>query len=165
MIEIPVVFQLSILHRIVIAYDSDLPEKRHRAEADTLMTINLQDAFFKGALNALAPTGILRYFKAFKTYDVERDEVEAVRNIRHFGFIVYESIIEVWKMVWQGKSHDLKLGALMDPCDNFTRFSGVCGQRVLFLSFFSRELLGLVSHHPLLEGEKHFWEVISTIRR
>ena len=74
MIGIPVVFQLSTLHRIVIAYDSDLPDKRHRAKADALMTINLQDAFFKATLNALAPTGILRYFKAFKTYDVERDD-------------------------------------------------------------------------------------------
>ena len=156
MIGIPVVFQLSILHRIVIAYGSDLPEKRHRAEADTLMTIKIQDAFFKGTLNALAPTGVLRYFKAFKTYDVERDEVEAVRNIRHFCFILNSSIIEVWKMVWQGKSHDLKLDALMDPCGNCTRFSGVCGQRVLFLSFSSRELLGLISRHPLLEGDKHF---------
>ena len=29
------------------------------------------------------------------------DKMKAVRNIRHFGFIVYDSIVEVWEMVWQ----------------------------------------------------------------
>ena len=53
--------------------------------------------------------------------------MEAVRNICHFCFIVYSSIIEIWEMGWQGKSRDLKLEALMDPYDDYKRFSDVGG--------------------------------------
>lgn len=52
-------------------------------------------------------------------------------------------------MGWQRESHLLDLDALMDPSDDYTRFSGVSGQRFFFLSFSSCELLILTAHQPL----------------
>ena len=38
---------------------------------------------------------------SMKRFMEKEDKLEAVRNIRHFGFIVYESIVEVFEMCWQ----------------------------------------------------------------
>ena len=57
LVGIPVPFQLSIVHRLVILFDLHLPGLAHRAEPDVRMKINIIIAYFKGILNALAPTG------------------------------------------------------------------------------------------------------------
>lgn len=74
LVGIPVPFQLSIVHRLVILFDLHLLGLAHRAEPDVRMTINLIIAYFKGVLKALAPIGIERYFEAHKHYVIEKDE-------------------------------------------------------------------------------------------
>ena len=66
-------FQLSVLHGLVVPFDSHLIKLAHRAEADVRMTINLMVIYFQGTLKPLAPTGIKKYFGARKKYVVEED--------------------------------------------------------------------------------------------
>lgn len=74
MTGVPLVFSLSIIHELVMTFDFHLPGLAHRAKPDVLMTMNLENVYFKGTLNAQASTGILRYFKAFEKYDIKEDD-------------------------------------------------------------------------------------------
>ncbi len=74
MTGVPLVFELSIIHELVMTFDFHLPRLAHRAKPDVLMTINVMIAYFKGTLNAQSSTGIRRYFKVFGRYDVEEDD-------------------------------------------------------------------------------------------
>lgn len=71
---VPLVFELSMMHGLVMTFDFHLPPKAHRAQPDVLMAANMMDAYFKGALNPQASSDILRYFKAFSNHVVQEDD-------------------------------------------------------------------------------------------
>ena len=70
-------FHLSILHGLVVPFDSHLIQQAHRAEPDVRMTISLMIAYFKGTLKPLEPTGIRKYFKVSKRLVVVEEEAQA----------------------------------------------------------------------------------------